>query len=662
MNRLFISIIYALALANCTGRIKHVTVESKNGQIETYVTVNSRDNLTYSINQGDNALVLESPLGLTLDSINIGNGVRILGVQQASKDESYAWVGNQDTIINLYNESRIEILHTTSKQKYYLEVRNFNNGIAFRYVIPSEGTTTISKEQTTFTLPNTTKVGYASGPFSYGWLQRYQERDVADIDGELLAPPATFKLPGDKGYLAITEAGLYNFHGAVLFGGSEDNVHIGFVDNEGNIKTGAKFGVPKKKYRQSVVKDISWKQDGDIITPWRVVMFGENLDELVNNNIPALVNPEPDKDLFPEGVNSKWIKPGKSLWTWLSERHRDQRTSPDLYMKYIDYAADFNLEYVTIDEGWYKWESEDKSNWDIVSDIVEAGKANGVGIWLWKSSSPRRGIDGFDNVQFRKEFMQKCKEVGVAGIKVDFFQTENKFTVDLMEDILIDAAKNELLVVFHGVNKPTGECRTYPNLLVKEAVRGLECVGAENTWAPGPPWPYHNTIIPFTRLLAGPADYTPLHFGRWKAESTTMAHQIASAYMFSSPLTFFAADPEDIEESEAKNIIVNMPVYWDETRVLSESKIGEIAAFVRRKGNVAYLIILNGEKEKYLDLSLDFLLQNQYDVEIVKDIADSKQIKVVKTTISKDMRNRIKLLSGGGYLMKIEGINSIRLE
>ena len=155
--------------------------------------------------------------------------------------------------------------------------------------------------------------------------------------------------------------------------------------------------------------------------------------------------------------------------------------------------------------------------------------------------------------------------MGVKGLKIDFFHTENLFTVNLMEDILRAAAKEKLMVIFHGVNKPTGDSYTYPNLLAKEAVRGLECVGAENSWAPGPPWPYHDTVLPFTRWLAGPADYTPLNFRAFCHPSVTFAHQLSSIYMFTSPMLIFAADMEDMLASPGRSFIEQVPVTWNET-------------------------------------------------------------------------------------------------
>ena len=235
-----------------------------------------------------------------------------------------------------------------------------------------------------------------------------------------------------------------------------------------------------------------------------------------------------------------------------------------------------------------------------------------VNIWVWRPSSPRYGNRsdiGLVDPEERASFMAKCAEIGVKGLKIDFFHTENLFTVRLMEEILKDAAKEKLMVIFHGINKPAGESFKYPNLLAKEAVRGLECVGGESSWAPGPAWPFHNfhnTVLPFTRWLAGPADYTPLNFRAFCPEAVTFTHQLASIYMFTSPMLILAADMEDMLKCPGRRFIEEVPVVWDENYVLPESKIGNLAAIARRKGDIWYLSVLNGEQGKIRIVKSEF--------------------------------------------------------
>lgn len=610
--------------------------------------MNDGDHLSFEVSYNKKVVIPSSPLGLNVDNRILGKGVSVTPVMSQS--------GNG---IKTY-----EVKHTDGSL-LYVDVRESDDGVAFRYRLPADGPKCIYGEQTTFTFPNDTKVWYASGPFQYGWIQAYQERNISTVDNELLAPPATFQLP-DGCYAAITEANLFNFHGAVLLGEKGNKVRFGYVENKGHLETGSITGIPDARYYHEVVKNVPWivyptAGAKEIKTPWRILMLADDLNGLVNNKIIASVSDQPDKKLFPDGAKTSWIKPGRSVFTWLVEG--PDRLSVANHKKYVDGAAELGLQSVVVDDGWELWPSTEpegkaKSKWEYMSDLVNYAKAKGVDIWVWRPSSPRTGTTtdiGLNDPVERKAFMKKCAEIGIKGLKIDFFHTENLYTVNLMENILRDAAEQKLMVVFHGVNKPTGDCYTYPNLLAKEAVRGLECVGGEGSWAPGPAWPYHNTVLPFTRWLAGPADYTPLNFRAFCPPSVTFTHQLASIYMFTSPMLILAADMEDMLSCPGRKFIEEVPVVWDENYVLPVSKIGELAAIARRKGDVWYLSVLNGEQEKQVALNLDFLQKGTYKVTYASD-KGRKEIVVNETKVKSGRTLKVNLLSGGAYLAKIERI------
>lgn len=610
--------------------------------------MNEGDHLSFEVSYNKKVVIPSSPLGLNVDNRILGKGVSVTPVMSQS--------GNG---IKTY-----EVKHTDGSL-LYVDVRESDDGVAFRYRLPADGPKCIYGEQTTFTFPDNTKVWYASGPFQYGWIQAYQERNISTVDNELLAPPATFQLP-DGCYAAITEANLFNFHGAVLLGEKGNKVRFGYVENKGHLETGSITGIPDARYYHEVVKNVPWivyptAGAKEIKTPWRILMLADDLNGLVNNKIIASVSDQPDKKLFPDGAKTSWIKPGRSVFTWLVEG--PDRLSVANHKKYVDGAAELGLQSVVVDDGWELWPSTEpegkaKSKWEYMSDLVNYAKAKGVDIWVWRPSSPRTGNKtdiGLNDPVERKAFMKKCAEVGIKGLKIDFFHTENLYTVNLMENILRDAAEQKLMVVFHGVNKPTGDCYTYPNLLAKEAVRGLECVGGEGSWAPGPAWPYHNTVLPFTRWLAGPADYTPLNFRAFCPPSVTFTHQLASIYMFTSPMLILAADMEDMLSCPGRMFIEEVPVVWDENYVLPVSKIGELAAIARRKGDVWYLSVLNGEQEKQVTLNLDFLEKGTYKATYASD-KGRKEIVVNETKVKSGRALKVNLLSGGAYLAKIERI------
>lgn len=415
-----------------------------------------------------------------------------------------------------------------------------------------------------------------------------------------------------------------------------------------------------------MVRNVPWivspkEGENEIVTPWRVLMLAKDLNGLVNNRILSRVCDQPDKTLFPQGADTEWIKPGRASFTWLVEGK--DRLSVANHKKYVDGCSELGIESVVVDDGWELWaetekQAQGRDKWAMLKELVDYARERNVNIWVWRSSSPRSGNKtdiGLVDPEERAAFMKKCAEVGVKGLKIDFFHTENLFTVQLMEDILKAAAREKLMVIFHGVNKPTGDSYTYPNLLAKEAVRGLECVGGEDSWAPGPAWPYHNTVLPFTRWLAGPADYTPLNFRAFCPPSITFAHQLASIYMFTSPMLIFAADMEDMLNCPGRKFIEEVPVTWDETFVLPESEIGQLAALARRKGDVWYISVLNGEKARQFSCSLDFLPKGKYTLEVAYDAPDNrKKIEIKTITRRQNQTFEQELLSGGGCLIKLE--------
>lgn len=600
--------------------------------------------LNYKVSYNGKTPVPASPLGMKVDNICLGTDIASFS-KNPGAETSYT-VKRQDG------------------SSFYVDVREFDDGVALRYRIPADGPKCIYSEQTAVTFPEGTRVWYASGPFQYGWIQAYQDRDISKIDDELLAPPATFRLP-DGTYAAVTEANLRNFHGAVLFGNNDNSVNFGYVENKGHVESGTITGMPGN-YIHDVVRDYPWiaypdEKSGEIVTPWRVIMLASDLDGLVNNTIIGKVADAPDPELFPKGKDTEWIKPGRSVFTWLTEGNN--RLSVANHKRYVDGAAELGLQSVVVDDGWELWpqtepEGSAHTKWEYLKDLTDYAAQRGVDIWVWRPSSVRAGNKtdiGLVDAGERRQFMKKCAETGVKGLKIDFFHTENLFTVNLMEEILKEAARNKLMVIFHGVNKPTGDNFTYPNLLAKEAVRGLECVGAENSWAPGPAWTYHNTVLPFTRWLAGPADYTPLNFRAFCPKEISFAHQLATIYTFTSPMLILAADMEDMLSTPGRQFIEEVPVTWDETRVLPESKIGEIAAIARRSGDIWYLSVLNGGKQYDGNLSTDFLPKGNYRTTIASDKDnDPRQIAVTSGKIKSGRPLKVNLIPGGGYLVKFE--------
>ena len=244
-----------------------------------------------------------------------------------------------------------------------------------------------------------------------------------------------------------------------------------------------------------------------------------------------------------------------------------------------------------------------------------------------------------------REFFELCRRTGVAGAKIDFFDHENKEVIDLYENILRTAAEYKLVIDFHGANKPTGNERTWPNEIGHEGIRGLESA---------PPWAQHEVTLPFTRMLAGLADYTPMHFGK-KLADTTWAHQVADAIILQAPLLCYAAHPANILANPAVDLIKSIPSAWDETVVLPPSEIGDVAAFARRKGNTWFLAVTNGTNAKSIRVDLSFLgtgvgrAAPSYQSMLVRDTGEAAAVKIEHMTLTGNDALYIELRSGGGF-------------
>jgi alpha-glucosidase len=296
-----------------------------------------------------------------------------------------------------------------------------------------------------------------------------------------VAPPATYKLP--QGYYAsITEANLVNYAGMALQANGKNGLQIRLPQHQ-------RVSYPYR-LRYSAEDTLRLQQPaaiaGTIITPWRVVIIGSDLNTLVNSDIVHNLCPPPDKSLFPEGLHTSWIRPGRAVWKYLDGGGEG---TVDVMKRFTDDAAALGFEHNVLEGFWARWGG------DTLPHFINYSRQKNVGIWLWKHSKSLRNADE------RIAFFKRCQELGVTGLKIDFFDHEAKETIDQYSAIFKEAAQYHLLLDFHGANKPTGLLRAWPNALTSEAVKGMESSKLADRAT-------HETTIPFTRCLAGPAEYT----------------------------------------------------------------------------------------------------------------------------------------------------------
>ena len=369
-----------------------------------------------------------------------------------------------------------------------------------------------------------------------------------------------------------------------------------------------------------------------ITTPWRVVIVASDLNGLVNNDIVHNLAPAPDPELFPKGPDTEWIRPGRAVWRYLDG---GENTYEGL-KRFTDLAAALGFEHHVVEGVWRQWTPEQ------LKAFVEYARQKNVGIWLWKHSRE------LQTPEARAQFFELCRRNGVVGAKIDFFDHEAKEVIDLYDAILREGAHYHLMFDFHGANKPTGLDRTWPNELTREGIYGFEHRGTA-------PWGPHNTTVPFTRLLAGGADYTPTVFGERRRE-TSWAHQIATAVVFTSSLLVYGGNPQSFIDSPAVEIIRAIPSTWDETRVLPPSEIGEVAVMARRKGRDWFVAAVNGTEPHTIRIPLSFLGRGRFSTLIARDdLTAAAAIRLERGSASSTDVLRFDLRPGGGFVARLSG-------
>jgi len=619
-----LSISAILAQLALTAVGANIHIQSPNGTTKVTVMVPRNGQLQYKMSLRDKPVIETSPLGIQIDGTALGRDVQLGKPQRSGALDVYAQRGVHAVAVNHYRAARIPVTHRPSGMTYLLEVRVFDDGMGFRYGVPGRGLRTVAGEATAFTLPAGSAIWGQDNTSNYE--AEYQPFRIEEVPAEkYFGPPLVVELPGQNGYAAITEAALFNYSGMTLRtgGGASRLLLAAFQDDE------------------------TWSLRGTVTTPWRVVMASADLNGLVNCDIVTHLNDPPAAAL----AEADWIRPGRAFWHWWSGviGNWDSVAFKNQFA-WIDHAAEFGFEFYLVDAGWdFTWKQPGKDAWVLLKELCTYAADRGVGIFVWKRwrTGKTEGItmQGLDNRRMRREFFQRCKEAGVAGVKIDFMDSESKERIDYYTNVLREAADYELMINFHGANKPTGESRTWPNEISREGIRGLEF----NKWSALPP--EHYASLPFTRLLAGHGDFTPCTFNPEMLKGTTFALQLASAICFTSPLLHYADRPERYLQSPAVDVIKAIPSVWDQTQVLPGSKIGNLAVMARRKRNQWFVGIINGGEKRSYSLDLGFLGEGSYEAVLLKDNPDRADALVrSEKTVRAGDRIEVDMNKGGGFV------------
>jgi hypothetical protein len=567
-----------------------------------------------------------SPLGILREDQQFVSDLKLIGESKPTvvHDKYEMLTGKRKLCENLGTEKTFNY-QNTSKQPLNITFRVYNNGVTFRYTFPnkSDSTLLIKDEATAYAIPEGTARWMQLYDYGYEKFYPLNTSGTDEKNTREWGYPALYKVNNQPVWVLISEAGI-----------SRQNCGTR-LNNKQNINLyNVSYAPAKKSWHAGVVSGLPWKSQ------WHVLVVGGLSDLVESTLITDVSEPAAFKD-------TKWIEPGSAAWVYWAYNHGSKDYKK--VVEYIDLAVKMNWPYVLID-----WEWDVMANGGTLKDALSYAKSKGIKTILWYNSStdwlgatPTGRL--LTHEKREKEFSW-LKEIGVSGIKVDFFAGDQQDMMQYYIDILEDAAKYHLLVNFHGATIPRGWARTYPNLMSTEAVYGAEWynnAGVLTDKAAG-----HNTTLPFTRNIVGSMDYTPVTFSNSQhPHITSFAHELALAVVFESGIQHFADRPSayyDLAE-EPRKFLMGFPTAWDETKLINGYP-GEVVVIARRKGKLWYVAGLNGkDTDQTLQLNLNFLGKSDYSLQLFKDGTDTKTIASENNKVGKATALQIKCLPRGGF-------------
>lgn len=624
---------------------ENYTVKSPDERI--LVNVETGATTTYSVTFNGKTILNPSPLSMTFDNgVVIGRNMKVKDVQHRTEDQMLTPVVRQksDKIRDRYNEMVL------NADQYKLYFRVYNDGLAYRFHTDFADSLKVISEEVDYCFPEDYNTLFPEERTILSAQQPlFKPMKLSEIGTDRFCSTPVLIKVDDQARIFISESDLESYPGM-------------FLKKQGKYELAGKFAAYSLEEEKTDDRQIFPTKRADYIArvsgtrnyPWRAMIVAENDANLVTNQLIYKLAPESQGDF-------SWVKPGKIAWDWynaliLTGVDFKCGINNETYKYYIDFASKYGLEYVVLDDGWSEAWDVTKTVPEIdMEELVAYGKKKNVGLILWVSWAPfREKLD---------EAFALFSKWGIKGIKMDFMNRDDQAMVDFYYTVARKAAAHRMLVDFHGAYKPTGWLRTFPNVLSSEGVAGLE----NHKWGSFVT-PEHNVTLPFTRMVAGPMDYTPgamINFHEkdhkvWfnlPASIGTRCHQLGMYVVYESPLQMLADSPSNYyREEKCMEFLSQVPVVWDETRVLKAS-VGEYIVVARRSGDTWFIGGMVGKKGQKFDITLDFIKGNKtltcwedgvnVDLQAQDFACRTKKVKQGDTIT-------ISMYDGGGYVAIIK--------
>ncbi len=621
-------------------------VMSPSGKIMVDFRVNEQGQPYYNVEFAGSPVIENNTLGIVREDADFSSGMTITEVTETEPvTDNYSMLQGKQKDIYYKANKKIFSLENSKGNKVQIVFQVSDDGFAFRYIFPdeSEQIHKITDEKTTFQFDAST-VAWIQ-PMSKaktGWEgvhPSYEEHYFNEVNLDSLPIhepgwiyPALFK----KGnyWISITESAPdRDYCGTrLMLDKEESSFKIGFPDPLETINNGP----------VNPESTLPWK------TPWRIVTLADDLGTIVESTLGTdLAAPNILDDI-------SFVKPGRSSWSWVL--YKDGSVNYPVQKDFIDYAADMGWEYCLIDVNW-----DTQIGYEKIAELVDYAKSKHVGIVLWYNSAgdwnttPYHPRGMLLTEESRNAEFKKISEMGVKGVKVDFFGGDGQSVISYYQDIFESAAKYGLIVNCHGSSLPRCWHRTYPNLVSMEGIKGFEFITFEQQNADLEA--KHCAVLPFTRNLFDPMDFTPVCFSEIPniKRVTTNTFELALSVLFLSGVQHYAEVPEGMAKVpvEIKQMMKDIPVDWDETKFI-EGYPADYVVLARRKDNVWYVAGINGNAAD-LKLTLDLsFIEGAKEVTFITDAENNRSFKINKEAVDFGQKIDLDLKPNGGVFIQVK--------
>jgi len=619
-------------LATTTAQAADAVITSPDGRTTLRI---AEDGATFSVARRGETVIAASPLGLDFDGAPALAALKLESREDATVNRTLPLVATKaSSARDHYRAATLAFREAGGGRRLFVDARAYDDGVAFRYRLEGSEPVKLRGERTAFVPAGdpsclvTPVEGAHELPFERLRISQLKQDVAYDV-------PVVCATPSGRNHYAITQAHLEGYTGASF-------------RREGNALRLQLSGVPKRQ-------GPAYVSASGLRTSWRAVMLADRAGELIESHLVGNLNPPPQGDF-------SWVKPGKTSWDWWSGPLEGVKPDLAAYKRFVDFAGESGFPYHLIDAGWSFGAGpccDPLPTTDITRPapgidmpaLVRYAADKGVGLLLWvhwEHLAPRMD-----------EVLDTYVRWGIKGIKVDFMNRDDQDMVTFYQRLAEATAKRKLLLDMHGAYVPAGLQRSFPNYITQEGVLGAEWNKMDKRVTPR-----HNLMLPYTRMLTGPLDYTPGGFRNvppsqfevravMPLTQTTRGQALAMYVVYDSPLQMVSDDPTNYHGEPGFDFIQRVPTAWDETRFIA-GEPGRDIVLARRSGQAWYIGAMTGDEARTARVKLDFLPPGKYRATVWEDGEVVRELERSVRAVSRDDVLTLRQSAAGGAAAVLE--------